>query len=550
MARRTLRTRTFAITNIAVLAAAWVGCSTGDEWNRLPLTGGVGTRSGEPSPAGAPDVNDGSDAPPSETELEGELDHDVAVPDLFAPTGSDAEQGFASFGSGQPTVTYFLNRNGGTYRAGPDNAPAGVSSVLTFYGRQSVTLPGVSYSDAQWNQLVTCLRGKFAQYNVNFITERPAGGAYSEAVITAAAATSIGMGSQYAGVAPAGACRVVPLAVAYTFTSLCNQPGYGGLQCVCDMTAHEIGHSLSLAHKPLPNDLMSYAAAGASRGFQDAASACGVSAQRPETCGCGGATENSHQQLLRIVGASGAAGTGGATGGTGGSGGGTGAPSAPSGDQPTSTSLRLTLESPEANANLGGNANIQVSVRAQGQAPQGVYLYWQFTNRSLACDNSIQGVTCTQQGDLYTWTIYAGVGSRSFYAWARDAEGKGASTQARTVQLSAEGGSIPPSATSPTSTVLTPQAPVDRSTIARGAPITFRAAAPAGVTLVSSRLTWHYNGGSMDYTLTRNSAGQYEASTTVSASASAASGWRTLVFHGADAQGNRYTSAPTYVQIQ
>jgi len=101
--------------------------------------------------------------------------------------------------------------------------------------------------------------------------------------------------------------------VGFVFQAIYDTPGYGGLRGTCEAVAHEIGHTLSLSHERLATDLMSYAPANPAKKFQDSPSACGVSAQAPESCSCGGATQSSRRQLLSVVGPGAGVGGGGTT---------------------------------------------------------------------------------------------------------------------------------------------------------------------------------------------------------------------------------------------
>lgn len=478
-----------------------------------------------PAPGGAPDGTFGSaDAPPSSDELDGDAVSDIVIPDTSAheSTGSDTERSMFRAARSAPLVA-FINRGGGAFRAGQDNAAADTSSILSYYRRSGVNLPASSYDDSAWSQLVSCVKQIYTPFNVTITDERPGAAGYNEIVVTNAWASSVlGLSNSVGGIAPLGQCRVVPQAVGFVFQPTYDRAGFGGVRGTCEAVAHELGHTLSLSHERLPTDLMSYAPASLSKSFQDQASACGVSASSPEACSCGGPTQDSHDQLVQMVGASDGATT---------------TPSTPT------TSATIAVTAPANGATLAGNGNVTVTVDGGGNA--NVRLVWLFNGRVLACDDGIQGVTCTTSGTRSTWTIGAGTGSRSFYAIAQAASGATVASSAVTVSLG--GGTTTSTVDAPPS--VTTQLPADRSSYAPGQTIVFQASAADDRGLSDVRATWVYDGGSLDYPMARTTTtGVYQASTTVSASAG--TGWRAVDISASDHAGQRSVSTRRYVHIQ
>ena len=471
-------------------------------------------------------------APPSNDELaHGDAPSDVAIPDMYKsddPSSAEKGMGFAAAAGGLP-VTVFLNRAGGTYTAGADDASRHVSSVLSYYGRPSVSLPAAGYSGASWQELVDCVAAQYQGINVAITDVKPTGGAYTELVVSNTwAGTALGITNGIGGIAPLGACRVVPQAVGFVFEAIYDTPGYGGVRGTCEAVAHEIGHTLSLSHERLATDLMSYAPANPAKKFQDSASACGVSAQAPESCSCGAATQSSRQQLLSIVG--GGTGTGTGTGG---------------GTTGDTTAPTVSIVSPASGTSAPGNANVTIVVDASDdQALAEVKLVWQYTGAVLACDAAYAGVTCSHVGTRYTWTILVGSGSRSFYAYARDAAGNGTATTV--VSVEATSATAPPATDPP---VVAVQLPGDNQTIAKGSDLIFQAEVQGARAISDVRAVWTYPGGSLEYPMALTTTpGVYQARTTVATTAQP--GWRGVEIQAADDKGRRTIAARRYVYVQ
>ena len=91
-------------------------------------------------PAANPPV--GAPPPTNELQQAGGAS-DVTVPDMFKSDDASPAEKHMGFGgaTGGPPVTVFLERNGGTFPAGADDATNHVSSVLSYYGRAQTTLP-------------------------------------------------------------------------------------------------------------------------------------------------------------------------------------------------------------------------------------------------------------------------------------------------------------------------------------------------------------------------------------------------------------------------
>lgn len=504
----------------AVATALLVGCNTPQDL---------------PDPADAP-PGDPSPAPGAPPEL-AFAPVDAVVPAPPPPAGgaeSELRMGVAA--ATQPVVVY-LHRSGRRYAPGTDDARAGVSSVLSYYKLGAVDFPAATLTDPQWAELLSRVRAYFARYNVAITDARPASGVFTEIAVGATNGTFLGLSTNTTGIAPLGSCRVVPGAVGYVFHELFTGPQgswYGGIAGAAETVAHEIGHTLSLSHEQLDQDLMSYAAASSSKDFQDQPSACGTSSTSVEPCSCGGATQNSRQQLFTMVGAKPAT------------------PPTPPPTPPPSGDTKpptVAIASPAEGASIVGNQILEVSVDATDDVGvTSVQLYWEYSDRLLACDDSAGFATCTRSGARSTWRINVGTGARAFYAIAKDAAGNAAQTPKRSITLTAPA-APPPAPPVDAPPIVTVDLPTTNAILARGSTIVFRARASDDKGLSDVRAVWGYPGGSLEYpTATTSASGVYEAQTTVSASATP--GKRTVWFTATDTAGQKTTSTVVDVWVQ
>ena len=72
-------------------------------------------------------------------------------------------------------------------------------------------------------------------------------------------------------------------------------------QALCETAAQEIGHAYGLDHVMVCKDPMTYLTGCGAKTFQDVDAPCGERDAR--ACADGGATQNSHQHLLDVLGA-------------------------------------------------------------------------------------------------------------------------------------------------------------------------------------------------------------------------------------------------------
>lgn len=192
----------------------------------------------------------------------------------------------------------FLLTGGATFTAGPDDGPRQQSQVLQTRGLASLEVPPAGYDAATWRSIEACLRQRFAAYDVELVTERPAEGPYVTAVF-GGRGEALGFGPEVKGTAPLDAvgCKTSPNAVAFVFSA---QLGPDPREH-CDIAAQELAHAFSADHVLLAEDAMSYLPSGVEKRFTDAAAKCGEFEERP--CACGRPSQSSHQLLLERLGA-------------------------------------------------------------------------------------------------------------------------------------------------------------------------------------------------------------------------------------------------------
>lgn len=205
-------------------------------------------------------------------------------------------------GSGERPTKLFVNRYGGTFYAGAyDDALTNRSRIIRDWNPNStVQMPAWNGTNADWNYIMTCVRGILAPYQIQVVDERPSTGVYS----------MVNVGGVWTTIAPnlpSGAFGGLALMSAQPFTrGLAWVVQSNNLTVTCENIAHEWGHNMTLEHKLDCNDVMAYASCS-NKTFVNASGPCGETTQT--TCvnsRFGTNTQNSHQILAQIINKTGA----------------------------------------------------------------------------------------------------------------------------------------------------------------------------------------------------------------------------------------------------
>ncbi|MCB9559326.1 MAG: Ig-like domain-containing protein [Kofleriaceae bacterium] len=184
-------------------------------------------------------------------------------------------------------IIFYINKNGGTYSPGNDDARTNRSSIVS--GPSTIAPWNVSASG--WSTVKSCIVSMFSRWNVT-ITDVDPGNVPHYEIVIAGRPQDIGMQSGVGGVSPfTSNCSVIPNSIVYTFATV-----YGSAyQEICETAAQEIAHSFGLDHENYCKDPMTYQTGCGSKTFQDYNAPCGEYSNR--ACYCNGNTQNSVSML-------------------------------------------------------------------------------------------------------------------------------------------------------------------------------------------------------------------------------------------------------------
>lgn len=162
-------------------------------------------------------------------------------------------------------------------------------------------------ADAEWSQIMQCIRELYSPYGVTVTEQAPTDGTPYNVGIAAGIPENIGYSAQSTlGISPsAPGCDPRENVISYSFANV--YAGSRRIKSICETVAQETAHAYGLDHayafaadnRSACTDPMTYRPDCGQKFFRNEPVKCGENAARP--CRCGG-LQNSHQRLLTIFG--------------------------------------------------------------------------------------------------------------------------------------------------------------------------------------------------------------------------------------------------------
>jgi len=329
-------------------------------------------------------------------------------------------------------IDVYLNPNGATIRGGWENSARLSSGLVARRGFRSTTIPRYRGTRASFNAIVSCVKKRYAAFNVNIHTRRPSG-RYIMAMI-GGTSRHLGYSRGVGGVAPFNG-RIIDNAIVFVFDR-----SWRRTSSICNTVVHEIGHALGLEHQYLCKDPMSYLRNCGTKTFQNVDAWCGE--YRARRC-YRGRTQNTYQKLARNVGLRR---------------GDTREPDThpdtdPDESEPEEPTIRpqpparrpqppiarrpprdnsapslKILSARKSTSSYNGDTKLTIKVRAKDRGGiANVQLGWRSSRGRyvFVCGKIPRNmpVTCSKRGDYYTFTLRVGTGERTFALRAVDRAG-------------------------------------------------------------------------------------------------------------------------------
>lgn len=187
----------------------------------------------------------------------------------------------------------FVNRDELMVSGGYDNAHGDHTQLID--RGDSRVVPGFRGSKRNWRQIMSCVRRKFKDFDVEVTDKRPDSRGYIMVHVGGQprdlfGRKRMGMG----GVAPFNG-DVISNVIVFAFSRTLDER----TEVVCDTIAHEVGHVYGLDHSYRCSDIMTYLH-GCKKRFVDAVVRCGENKRRD--CDNGHASQNSFRRLLDVLG--------------------------------------------------------------------------------------------------------------------------------------------------------------------------------------------------------------------------------------------------------
>jgi Bacterial Ig domain len=424
-------------------------------------------------------------------------------------------------GPGQAPFRVYLNRFGGTYCSGPDDATQNTSIVPNGCG----TIAPYPYGDASWTQLRNCVADQFAPFNIAIVEQEPAGNVeYAEHVV-GGRPQDVGLPNGVGGVAPIDnfQCGVLTHAINYTFAAVYgNDP-----QSICETAAQEIAHSFSLDHAYLCTDPMTYLSGCGDKSFQDEDAQCGE--YQPRQCNCGRNRQNSVQLMYELLGP--------AEGEI-----------EPPVDDPVFPTVNISQPNNGAVLPLT-DPIVVIATAADNLAVAALELNWNISELSFGCPTNSAGgaVVCSRSGNTATWTIIPSQGgARTFSVSAIDSAGNVTTTAERTINLDVD---APPPVSDGVNPVVAVSSPANGATLLGNNTIQVVATATDNSALSAVELVWTYTGDVFPCPFEGNSVACEQSGDTFTWSLNVGLGQRGFLVRAVDAGGNQASTAERIITL-
>ncbi|CAN5464446.1 hypothetical protein BH11MYX1_BH11MYX1_48560 [soil metagenome] len=200
--------------------------------------------------------------------------------------------------------TIFLNRcTGGcnlTHSDSQNNSTTNTSTIAL----TGSPISAYAGTEAQWQQILSCVKATYAPFAVTITDQRPTSGDYHMAIV-AGRASEAGQGHGVLGISPFACGGYIPNSISFSFANeeVSNIPD------ICWTVSQETAHSWGLDHKFDVRDPMTYlqsALPTTLKVFQNQAGPCGENGARPCTCaypGTGTGGMNSYALIMATFGA-------------------------------------------------------------------------------------------------------------------------------------------------------------------------------------------------------------------------------------------------------
>jgi MYXO-CTERM domain-containing protein len=205
--------------------------------------------------------------------------------------------------------TIYLNRNGGLYKAGAANdSGANITPLLPMGTR--VIGPALLL-DSEWQEVVQCVKDKFAPYSAKVTDVDPGTSAHLEIVFGNSTATEFFPPPdpmyEFYGVSPSPSCasgQPIDRAIGFVFTKQIQEAlPTSYVKRMCEYGALLAGRSLTLDYEYDCTSVMSLREdcdPAVPRSFSTTAVPCGSTSARP--CVCGGSAQSSRDGLNDTLG--------------------------------------------------------------------------------------------------------------------------------------------------------------------------------------------------------------------------------------------------------